>query len=289
MHIIRNHALAQAENAQISIHDRGFRYGDGLFETLRVHAGVPYRFEWHMGRLARGLEAVRIEYDTAGLADDCRALIHANRMQNGLLRIQITRGAGGRGYLPEPDTQPNCLIETLPLPDVPAQPVDLWGSSYARMPLSALPVNTKLCQGMNAILARMEAADHECFDALMLGENGDISETSSANIFWVKDGVLYTPPLLTGALDGATRAAVMELSPLPVKEIRAGLVALAEAEAVILTNTVWKALPVGHLKPAGLFWKSTEAARLFRDLLTKDIERYSQTHGSRWQADALSA
>lgn len=288
-HIILNHTLVQAEKACISIHDRGFRYGDGLFETIRIHDGVPYHFEWHMSRLARGLEAVRIAYDLNRLAPECRALIHANGIKEGLLRIQITRGISGRGYLPENGAPATCVIETLPLPALPERPVEIWGSSYARIPLSALPVHYKLCQGMNSTLARMEAADHGCFDALMLGENGCVAETSSANIFWEKDGVLFTPALAAGALDGAARAAIMEISALPVQETVAPAAAMMQADAVCLTNTAWGALPVNGLKPAGALWKSSALARMLNQALAEDRERYCQANGGHWQSDALSA
>lgn len=283
MHIILNHTLLQTENAHLSVQDRGFRYGDGVFETIAVHSGVPYRFAWHMDRLKRALEAIRISYDITALAPECRQLLNANRVKDGLLRIQVTRGVGGRGYLPG-NTPPTCVIETMSLPLTPQQPVALWLSAYARPPAATLPTQFKLCNGLNSTLARMEATDQDCFDALMLDLSSHISETSSGNIFWLKKGVLYTPSLSCSALEGAVRAAIMELAPYPVKEWEAPLDELKNAEAVVITNSAWKVLPVSVLKPVALHWESTACAKRILEALGEDIARHSRTYAAGWQA-----
>jgi branched-chain amino acid aminotransferase len=285
-HIILNHTLVQAEKATVSIHDRGFRYGDGAFETIAIYDGVPYRFEWHMKRLAGSLEAIRINYDIISLWEECRNLLAANRVTHGLLRIQITRGSGGRGYLPEP-AEPTCVIETMLLSEIPTQPVALYGSSYAKIPAISLPAE-KLCQGLNSTLARMEAADYGCFDALMLGDKGYIAETSSANIFWLKDDILYTPALGCGAMAGSIRSAIIALSPYPVEEVQANITALANANAVFLTNVAWKALAVNQLKPAGLQWESTDAAMRFKTLLEQAMRQESLENQNDWRKEAAA-
>lgn len=259
VYVVINGKTLPAENAFISVQDRGFRYGDGAFETIAVHGGKPSRLEWHINRLSQGLKAIHIRFDTAMLPDSCHRLLQANQVREGLLRIQVTRGIGGRGYLPEM-AEPTYVIETLPLPEIPKQPVSLWLSSYQRTP-SALS-RYKLCQGLNSTLARMEAAEHNCFDALMLSEDGFISETSSANIFWVKDHTLYTPSLDCGCVEGAMRAAIIEQPPYPLKEIKARIEVLQNADAVFITNVAWKALPVSELKPAGMRWDSRAVKNL---------------------------
>lgn len=255
------------------MHDRGFRYGDGVFETVAVHGGAPFRLGWHLKRLARGLDAVRIAFSVHGLEKECAALIAANKTKDGLLRIQVTRGAGGRGTLPDKKTKPTCVIETLPLPEIPKKPVTLWLSSYRRIAPSALPVRYKLCQGLNATLARLEADDHGCFEALMLNARGEICETSSANIFWLKGGTLYTPSLSCGALEGSMRALVMKLSPYKVKQVRAGLKTLAAADAVFLTNAAWGAVAVAGLKPQNRRWNSAGTVKTLNALIKRNREK----------------
>lgn len=280
-HIIRNNELVQAENASVSIHDRGFRYGDGVFETIPVAGGVPYRFEWHMGRLARGLAAIRIAYDSTQLQPQCRQLLRANALSEGLLRIQVTRGVGSRGYLPE-SAEPTCIIETAPLPAVPDMPLALWLSKLHKVPTTALPVRYKLCQGLNSTLARLEAADQHCADSLLLNAEGHICETSSCNVFWVKDNALFTPALECGVLEGATRAAILELAPCPVHEVRAGVDALAASDAVFITNAVWILRPVGLLKPSGLQWPPHPLVVALMQRLQENRRAYARTHAAAW-------
>ncbi len=189
----------------------------------------------------------------------------------------FSRGNGGRGYLPSADATPTCIVETLPPADIPSEPVSLLASTYAKIPASAIPVY-KHCNGLNHTLARMEAAKYECFDALMLGETGYVCETTSANIFWVKNKTLFTPGLECGPMSGSIRAALLEISPYPVKEVRASVATLADADAVFLTNVAWKVLPVAELKPLGLRWHSENAAQFFLAVLHQDIKRYSEKY-----------
>jgi branched-subunit amino acid aminotransferase/4-amino-4-deoxychorismate lyase len=199
-----------------------------------------------------------------------------------LVRIQITRGASGAGYLPG-DGEPTLVIETLPRMPAPQEPVTLWLSQYRRIPAASLPIYSKLCQGMNSTLARMEAQEHGCFDALQLNQEGMICETSSANIFWLRDDILYTPALACGVLEGAMRAAIMELASFPVQETTATLDAMQEAQAVCITNAVWQALAVVALEPASYAWDSAALAQRLNALLNEDICAYSRQHADAWQ------
>ena len=298
-YIILNQKLILEGVAHISPQDRGFRYGDGVFETILISNKLPhnfgvrhceealadaaihnddkdwiaspsarndeitrklYQWEFHVKRLKAALTATRIEFDTNILPALCGELLTANKCSEGLLRIQITRGIGGRGYLPERGISPTLLIETMAIPTPPPAPISLFLSSYAKISQSALPVNFKLCQGLNSTLARMEAADNNCFDALILNDAGQICETSSANIFWLKNGILYTPSLACGVVEGSIRNAVIRTSPYPVQEVAENLEVFALAEAVFITNVAYKILPVFELKPLGISWNSSKLA-----------------------------
>lgn len=281
--MILNHQLVKAENAFISADDRGFRYGDGVFDTMRIHGGVPYQFDWHKQRLSAGLHALRIPCDLTKLHDEVQALLQANQFKNGLLRIQVTRGRGGRGYLPEPNAIPTIIIETLPAPTLSSSPVTLWQpADIEKISPHALPIQYKLCQGINSTLARLRAHDEGCFDSLLLDANHHVCETSSANIFWLKERVTYTPSLSTGALEGATRANLLRISPYPVRQVEVPLETLKEAEAVVICNTAWGVLPVAQLMPHGYSWKSEAFAQKLTELLQQDIESYSALHAQRW-------
>jgi branched-subunit amino acid aminotransferase/4-amino-4-deoxychorismate lyase len=162
------------------------------------------------------------------------------------------------------------VIETAPMPAIPAHSINLFLSSYAKISPRALPVQFKLCQGLNSTLARMEASDNHCFDALLLNEQGHICETASANIFWFAHSTLYTPALSCGLLDGATRATIMRLSPYPVREVAASIDALLDAEAVFITNVLVQALAVHQLLPHTKQWASDVITDEFRAILSED-------------------
>lgn len=261
-----------AKDAMVSVADRGFRYGDGVFETIAVHRGKPYQLDWHIGRLTRGLAAIKIKNaDSESLKQQCQKLLQLNKVDDGLLRIQITRGVGGRGYLPDKDAKPTVVIETTLIPHIPHAPVTLFVSSYEKISSRALPVTSKIAQGINSTLARLEAEEHACADALLLNRSGHICETSGANIFWLKDNVLYTPALSCGVLEGSIRAAIIRLSPHPVHEVSAPLDALIQAQAVFITNAAYKALPINWLKPNGMAWDSMALAQKMHDLIMNDM------------------
>lgn len=271
---INNVHVPEAE-AVIPVKDRGFRFGDGVFETMSVHHGVIYQYEKHRERLHQSLKALSMTYDTSRLYEQCMALIAKNGLREGAVRLFITRGEQSAGYLPADESVPNLIIETQLHPARPSSPVSLWVSSYAKPSAKALPVHCKTMQGLNSVLARMEAKAHDCFEALLLREDGLICECSSGNIFWVKDGELYTPALECGILPGTIRDAVIRLSPYPVHQGQFTLDEMAQADEVFLTNVTWGILPIAGLSPQNLSWKKGDISATLRSLLTEDITAYA--------------
>lgn len=269
--VLLNNALIPGDEAKIPVSDRGFRFGDGVFETIRVVAGVPYQFDWHMARLSKGLAAIKIAFDIKPLAAQCRMVLTKNTLQEGLLRIQITRGSGSRGYLPHSHMTPTCVIEALPLPAAPFQPVNLWLSSYEKISPAALPVQYKISQGLNSTLARIEADEHGCFDALMLNHEKNICETASANVFWLAGDILYTPALQCGALEGSVRSAILRLSPWKTQETEAHIDALQKADSVFICNVAWGIVPVAGIKNSKLQWPLHPAIEALQKLWADDL------------------
>ncbi len=273
-------ALIEAGKARVSVEERGFRFGDGVFETIRVQSGVPWQWDWHMERLTRGLQAIRIPFEASGLNMPCRMLLRRNGARDCLLRIYISRGKGGSGYLPDIDREGACvLIELFPLPE--PKGVRLHLSRYTRLSPSSLPTHAKLAQGMNSALARMEAEENGCNEALLLDGKGHIAEASAANIFWLREGVWHTPSLSTGALEGSVRAAVLRLMP-EVQEGLYGIGALEEADAVLLTNAARLAQPVMGIAPLGWEYGSAEAAAEWNALLRRDIAHDIKDYAPFW-------
>lgn len=268
-YIYLNGKQVPAGEALLPVADRGFRFGDGVFETIAVHNGTPYQLELHLARLKSGLAAIRIETDDS-LEKPIRDLIAKNKVVDGFVRVAISRGSGSKGYLPI-GNEPTIVIETMPRTPGP-ESATLHLSAVRKIPLACLPVYHKLAQGLNSTLARMEAEEHGCFEALMLTTEGYVAEASSANIFWVKDGVLYTPHLSTGALAGTTRAAILRLMNFKVEEVSQKLDALEKADELFLTNVNWGVLPVTALGarewPVGKLTKDLQAT------YKKDIAAY---------------
>ena len=265
-----NDRYVDAVQARVSADDRGFRFGDGLFETIAVYGGKPYQIDWHMERLQAGLAALKIP-QTLNLKPETLETIKRNNITEGFARIMISRGEGSIGYLPKPNIKPTILIEAFPRTEPLPQPATLFRSSHIKPPLESLPTNMKLAQGVNSTLARLEAQENGCFEALQVNAQGHLCEASSANLFWVKKGIVYTPSLSTGCLNGSTRAALMRIT--KVHQVKDPPTALHEADEVFLTNCVWRVLPVIELKPLGYKWSPGKITADLHELLKRDIAR----------------
>lgn len=270
-----NGRYLSAKNAVVSVQDRGFRYGDGVFETLSVYQGIPYQWELHQARLEAGLKALEIPAPSEDLRAVCLRLLARNALSDASIRIAVSRGVGSRGYLPIGAATPTVVVEVQERLPVPSDSATLWLSATEKPSPKALPVEHKLAQGLNSTLVRMEAARHGCLDGLQLNGDGRIAETSSANIFWRIGDALHTPSLDCGILAGTTRAALLRTTIYRIVEGPFRLEELQKADAVILTNTNWLAMPISSLAPKGWeFPESTKLASEIRAVLQKDIEHY---------------
>lgn len=271
--IIFNGELINKQEVRISPSDRGFRYGDGVFDTLWFVGGKIFQLDFHIQRLKNALAAVRIEFDTSSLPSIYYKLLEKNNLVNKetLIRTQITRGESGRGYLPEPLSSPTLIVETMPITEVANKEVDLLVSNYHKIPASALPVRYKLCQGLNSTLARIEAADNNCFDALLLNDDGHVCETSSANIFWLAGNELFTPSLDCGVVEGSIRNAILKNCKYKTNEVAANLSTIEQADAIFLTNIAYKIIPVRSIKPLTKIFNSTTLAEEMRLVLQNQL------------------
>lgn len=272
-----NGQLVSRNVACVSVEERGFRFGDGVFETIPVHQGIPYLLPYHLERLQAGLDALGIAYDVPALPDIIQNVITVNGAQQAVARVYISRGIGSQGYLPTlPASAPTSVVQLLSLPLQPTEPIALWLSQWEKISPRALPTHCKLAQGLNATLARMEAREQGCYEALQISPSGMVSEASSANIFWLKDDVLHTPPLSTGALAGVTRRRLLERGPYPARESEITPAELAQADAVFLTNATMGIAAVESVQPLGLKWDTSSALQTLTKWRIRDIEQYSR-------------
>lgn len=203
----------------VSIFDRGFLYGDGLFETLRLYRGRPFRWEQHMERLQRGAALLRVKLPKSARAmrEVAEQLVVLNKSPEGVLRITVSRGTGDRGYSIKGCQEPTLAAVLYPAP-APASKAGLGWSLVtiqgqrlgvgAMDPLSAI----KTCNRLHNVLGRVEADDAGADEALFCNARQQITEGTSSNVFWINSAGVCTPPLHQGALAGVTRQVVAELT-----------------------------------------------------------------------------
>jgi 4-amino-4-deoxychorismate lyase len=198
----------------IPIADRGFQYGDGLFETIEVNNGQPVFMERHLARLETGCHRLKIPFpDMSQLIAETRHVCQGSTQA--VLKIIVTRGVGGRGYRQPDAIEPTRVLSLHPYPDYPA--------SYAEQGIVAMICSTPL--GLNPLLAgikhmnrleqimaRAEWMDAGIQEGLMLDANARVVEGTMTNLFYVKKGTLYTAALTQAGVAGIIRSIIIELS-----------------------------------------------------------------------------
>ncbi len=248
MKIWTNGDIAEDGAASVDIADRGFLLGDGVFDTFRVTGGAPVRLDAHLARLRAAAAAFAIPVPFADAAIDAavRELAVGNSVSDGVGRLTLSRGAGPRGLLPPDPAEPFAMMAVAPAPPQTAAPLRLHVSDVVR-PSGALTSRYKTLSYLDNVEARRRAAAAGFDEALLLNERGEAACACAANIFWLKGGVLHTPALECGVLDGITRAAVIRAAramDIPVNEGRFPLHALTNARAIFLTSSLLGVRPV---------------------------------------------
>jgi aminodeoxychorismate lyase len=215
MIVFLNGQLVAEEQAVVSVFDRGFQYGDGLFETMRVLNGRPFRWEQHWERLARGAAFLKIPlpFESKSLRAQAEQLIAINRMPDSLLRLAISRGPGRPGYSPVGALRPSVVMSSHPAPTLDPQTPPRWRLVIAsfRLPANEALALFKTANKLPQVLARAEADAAQADEALLRNTDGYVVEGASSNFFWIERDTVCTPPLASGILAGVTRAVVLEI------------------------------------------------------------------------------
>ncbi len=254
MTVFLNGQFVPEEQAVVSVFDRGFLYGDGLYETLRICNGKPFRWAEHMERFERGAAFLKIQvpFKADDLHEQALELIRLNRMPEALLRISLSRGVGPRGFSPKGAVRPALVMSLHPAPDTSAKPLPMWRVITAS---SRLPANEPLslfknCNRLPQVLAKAEADAAGADEALLLNTNGEVVEASASNLFWIRDNIVCTPPLTSGILAGVTRLAVFEICRaigLATREIAISPAELRGVQGVFLSLSSWGIIEVVSL------------------------------------------
>jgi branched-chain amino acid aminotransferase len=248
-----NGKLYDKADAKISVYDHGLLYGDGIFEGIRVYDGKVFRLRQHVDRLydsAQGIKLV-IPMSREQMAEAITSTVKANDKRNGYIRAIVTRGAGTLGLDPRKTTDPQVIII---VDDISLYPAELYENGMEIVTVStirnhpnALSPRIKSLNYLNNIMAKMEAIQAGCLEALMLNHEGQVAECTGDNIFIVKRGVLKTPPTDAGILEGVTRNTVMELARaanIPVEESSLTRLDVHTSDECFLTGTAAEVIPV---------------------------------------------
>jgi 4-amino-4-deoxychorismate lyase len=223
--------------------DRGLNYGDGVFETLRLHAGGPVWWDAHWARMARGAEALAIP-----LPDEAKARAAAQAACGGVkravLKLVLTRGEGGRGYAPPEEPRSTLIVS---LHDAPARAPDTLAVRWCRTRLGIQPrlAGHKHLNRLEQVLARSEWTDPDIFEGLMLDHEGRVVCATAANLFVRIAGRWVTPPVHRCGVAGVMRAWCLKA--LPATEAELSAADVEGAEALFVCNAVRGILPVHRL------------------------------------------
>lgn len=249
--------IIDAAQATISVLDHGLLYGDGVFEGIRFYRRKPFRLEAHLRRLFDSARAIglRVPLTEFELSDAIATLIAAFSadvsVDSGYLRLVVTRGGGPMGLDPAPCNNPQVFIIANALNFISeerrAAGAKVIIASTRRLGSDGLDPRIKSLNYLNHILARMEANHAGADEAILLNAAGRVAEGSADNVFVVKDGVLITPPVTEGALDGITRSVVIELAlqlGTVVREVPMAPYDLYTADEIFLTGTGAELIPV---------------------------------------------
>jgi branched-chain amino acid aminotransferase len=224
--IFLDEKFVKKEDAVVSVFDHGFLYGDGVFEGIRVYSGNVFRLDAHLKRLFESAQSImlNIPYTKEELTQLIVDTIRKNELDSAYIRVVISRGKGNLGLDPSSCSKPSVIIIAEVLTMYPKEFYEN-GIKIASVPSrrnrpDVLSPQIKSLNYLNNILVKLEANQAGVQEALMLNDQGYVTEGSADNIFIVKNGVIFTPPVYLGALEGITRNAIIDVARAKGYEVR---------------------------------------------------------------------
>jgi len=248
-----NGTFFEKEEARVSVFDHGLLYGDGVFEGLRSYGGKVFRLREHLQRLWESAKAIHLQIPLTleAMTAAVNESLQVNGIDDGYVRLVVTRGVGTLGLDPAQTSDPQVIIIadriTLYPEEFYTEGLKIVTVSTVRNHPAALSPRIKSLNYLNNILAKIEGKQAGCIEALMLNHKGEVAECTGDNIFLVRHGALLTPPREAGILDGITRQAVIELameSGIAVHEIPLTRHDVFVANECFLTGTAAEVIPV---------------------------------------------
>jgi branched-chain amino acid aminotransferase len=254
--------LVDESEAKISVFDHGLLYGDGVFEGLRFYNGRVFRLEEHIRRLFDSAKAIvlTIPWTLEEVIKFTCETVAANGLKDGYIRLVVTRGSGELGLNPYLCPKASMFIIASTIKLYPEEHYEkglkIITCATRRPAPAALMPQVKSLNYLNNIMAKVEAIQGGALEAVMLNEQGYVAECTGDNLFLIKNGILLSPLISDGALDGITRAVIIELAEklgVPFKEQSLTRYDIYTADECFLTGTAAEVIPVVELdrRPIG--------------------------------------
>jgi len=241
-----NGDLVDKSAAKISVFDHGLLYGDGVFEGIRVYSGKVFRLREHVERLFESASHLMLDipWGRDRIVAEVLRTVEANQKTDGYIRLVVTRGEGTLGLDPNKCGTPQVIIIVDDISMYPPKMYDegmeIITSSFIRSHPNTISPRVKSLNYLNNILAKIEATRAGVPEAIMLNHLGEVAECTADNLFLVKHGLLRTPPINAGILEGVTRNTVIDLaeaSGITVQEMALTRHDVYTADELFLTGT----------------------------------------------------
>lgn len=250
--IFVNGSFVNLSRAKISVLDRGFLYGDGLFETMRAYGGEVFRLDDHLDRLFLSAEEIELPFSSTrkDLRSIIKRILEINNLSEAYIRLTLSRGISEPCLISESKASPTLVIVARKFKSLsPSEYRKGWRATIVGTRQNqASPVSRlKSLNFLNNILARKEAKAKRVDEGILLNTLGDVAEASTSNIFLVKRGIVITPREESGLLPGITRGVVLELATslgLKAYQRKISLNELMGADEAFLTNSLIEIMPL---------------------------------------------
>ncbi len=267
-------------DARVSVFDRGFMYGDGVFETMRSYAGIVFKLDEHVDRLYTSLRVlgIRPPYAKERMKAIVSRSLKVNSLKSAYIKIVVTRGEGRFGIGYKDAFKPNVVVVAKNFDGYPGWMFEKGISAEVagiRQNDQSVLSRVKSLNFLGYILARFEAKDMGYDEAILENTSGHVAEAATSNIFLVKKDALVTPSVLSGILPGIARATVIGIARkigMPIKEKTVLRKDLLNADEVFLTNSLAEILPVTKIGPRRIgSGKPGEVTKLLRICYQKEV------------------
>lgn len=248
-----NGSFVPKDQAKVSVFDHGYLYGDGVFEGIRAYAGRIFRLEEHIDRLYDSAQAIclNVPLTRPEMAEVCAQTCARNGIEDGYIRLVVSRGEGSLGLDPQSAKEANVVCIASQIQLYPEEFIEkglrLVTAATRRSYGEVLAPQVKSCNYLPNIMACLEARNAGAHEAICMSREGYVAECTGDNIFIVKDGILKTPHHGVGILRGITRKAVLEIAAdldIPAEETFLNRWDVYSADEIFVTGTAAELVPV---------------------------------------------